>query len=95
MLYSMCDKPNQDCEECECHSVSRSDMDSEHESTDEPEEEEHSIRMKWAIDGCETLEQIIERLEELKCHYRKLIEDGWYLTGPVDDDWGFIRQNKP
>jgi len=47
-----------------------------------------TIRGKWMLDGCETLEGVVERLEEEKQLYLRLIADGWKMCEPVEDDYG-------
>ena len=63
------------------------------------EDEEHFmqdtiIRAKWTLDGCATLGQVSHALMDQAAHYERLVAEGWELTGPVDDDYGFIRKQE-
>ena len=49
-----------------------------------------TIRAKWSYDGCRTLQEVIEKLELLKNYFKDLIDNGWELESPVEDDWGHI-----
>lgn len=51
------------------------------------------IRAKWMFDGCETIDDIIAKLSSQIEYYRNLKDEGWYLTGKVDDDYGFIKKD--
>lgn len=71
--------------------------DNQHETEEYAEEEEDDseiIRAKWLYDGCESMDDIIKRLEGQIEYIKKLKNDGWELIQPVDDDYGFMRQNK-
>lgn len=67
---------------------------------EEEEEEEEGwdsgrdsiIRAKWCIDGCCTLAAVAERLRKVADGYEKMAAEGWELTGPVDDDYGYVRR---
>lgn len=60
-------------------------MDKETEPAD-------SIRAKWAMDGATTLSEAAGKLRELAHQLELLEQEGWQLTGPVEDDYGFIRR---
>ena len=61
----------------------------------ESEDDDVIIRSKWALDGCATLDEVIARLGNVVAYYEKLKEDGWELTAPIDDDYGFIKKKEP
>jgi hypothetical protein len=54
-----------------------------------------TIRAKWSMDGAETLAEAAAMLREFAGYLEELKRDGWELTGPVDDDWGFIENADP
>lgn len=65
----------------------------EGEENDYYDDENSSIiRAKWIFDGAETLDDVIECLKQEIEHIKKLKEEGWELTQPVNDDYGFIKQ---
>jgi len=66
---------------------------SESESESESEDDE-IIRAKWMFDGCATLDAIIKRLQEHIVYIEELKSEGWQLTGPVEDDYGFMKKPK-
>jgi hypothetical protein len=48
------------------------------------------VRGKWVYDGCDSLQEMIRRLE-LEIEYLKMIESqGWRLQATVDDDYAFL-----
>lgn len=76
------------------HSDPETETD-EDEVFEEEEEEEHIeddviIRAKWILDGCSSIDEIIERLKGEIEHYKQLKEDGWELREKMDDDYGFL-----
>lgn len=52
------------------------------------------LRAKWMFDGAKTLDEVITCLEKQIEYIKALQEDGWELTGPVDDDYGFMKQKQ-
>lgn len=50
------------------------------------------IRAKWVMDGARTLSEAARKLEAFAVELRELEESGWQLAGPVEDDYGVIRQ---
>jgi hypothetical protein len=50
------------------------------------------IRAKWKIDGAATLSQAAAMLRKFADHLVKIEAEGWQLTQPVADDYGFIEQ---
>ena len=50
------------------------------------------IRGKWMLDGCETLDEVIETLGALQASFKKLKAEGYELNGPIEDDYGFISK---
>ena len=53
---------------------------------------EEVIRAKWIMDGAKTLTEAAQRLREEADRLEKLQADGWELTTPVEDDYGFIER---
>ena len=49
------------------------------------------IRGKWCLDGCRTLQEVIDKLRRDAAAYEELRDAGWELTQQVDDDYGFMR----
>ena len=73
------------------------DHDHETESdilSDSESEDDEIIRAKWMFDGCSTLDAIIKRLQEHIVYIEELKSEGWQLTGPVEDDYGFMKKPK-
>jgi hypothetical protein len=50
------------------------------------------IRARGALDGCASLEEVVDRLNQTAGLYRKLIRDGWCLQGVVEDDSALITR---
>ena len=44
----------------------------------------------YAMDGSATLSEAADKLEELATNLRELEELGWQLTGPVEDEFGYV-----
>lgn len=82
----------------------RADSESESESEDsltgtesvpdEDEDDDQIIRCKWVGDGSRTLDDLITRLHDFAEYVRGLKRDGWELKRTMDDDYGFLRQNR-
>jgi hypothetical protein len=66
------------------------DAPNEEESWDE--EKQMVLKSKWALDGCKSLDDVIERSYELIEYYKELKKEGWELEGPIEDDWGFLKR---
>ena len=63
------------------------------EGEDEPWDE--TIRAKWSMDGAATLVEAAAKLRDYAAWLEELKRDGWELTGPVMDDYGFIVNIDP
>ena len=50
------------------------------------------IRGKWMLDGCRTLDDVVERLGKEIQYIQQLKDDGWELSTTIDDDYGFIER---
>ena len=50
------------------------------------------IRAKWSMDGASTLTEAAHQLRLYASSLEKLESEGWQLTGPVEDDYGFIEK---
>lgn len=57
---------------------------------DEPEDE--CIRAKWVMDGAATLAEAAQKLREYADELQRLHDEGYVLTGPVEDDYGFYSK---
>lgn len=69
------------------------ERDSESEHEDEWDDKTNSIiRAKWCMDSAKTLDECIEKLHAYISYIQALKQDGWELTQPVEDDYGFIRK---
>lgn len=55
-------------------------------------EEPEIIRAKWAMDGAATLQEAAQKLRDQSAYLLELSEQGWELTQPVEDDYGFIEK---
>lgn len=78
------------CQE-KVHSESEVEVEEDENELDEEEyDNSPSIRAKWMLDGCSSIDEIIERLKDQIEHYKQLKEDGWELRDKIDDDWGFL-----
>lgn len=51
-----------------------------------------TIRAKWVMDGASTLREAVTALLVYAEQLAQLERDGWQLTQPVEDDYGFIKQ---
>ena len=71
--------------------------DSGGNSISEPSESEwvdntETLRAKWMLDGCHTLDEVCERLQEQIWEFRRMQADGWELTDEILDDYGFTEK---
>jgi len=57
--------------------------------TADPETGEVIIRAKWTIDGAATLAEAAQKAREFAEYLLDLDVQGYALSGPVDDDYGF------
>lgn len=68
------------------------------DSVDDYEEieeiEEISIRGKWMFDGAETIDEMIHQLDQFKEYLLSLKNDNFELTGPIEDDYGFLQRKE-
>ena len=60
-------------------------------SSDE-EEDEEMIRAKWMLDGCCTLDEVVQALRSKIREVEEARRQGWELTGRIEDDYGFMRK---
>lgn len=67
---------------------------SEHSSEEDDKSSESTvcIRCKWIADGAQTLDEVIEKLQEYICYIETLKADGYELIDSMDDDYGFVRK---
>jgi hypothetical protein len=57
--------------------------------------EDTLIRAKGQIDGAATLSEAAAHLEEYARGLRTMEADGWQLTGPIEDDYGYVTRGVP
>lgn len=50
------------------------------------------VRAKWQMDGALTLSGAAASLEEYARGLRAMEADGWQLTGPIEDDYGYVTR---
>lgn len=55
-------------------------------------ETDEIVRAKWSIDGAATLAEAAQKAREFADHLEHLAAEGYVLTQPVEDDYGFIRK---
>ena len=58
----------------------------------EPAGSDLIVRAKWMIDGATTLEDAAAKAGEFAAYLRELAGEGYELTKPVEDDYGFARK---
>lgn len=70
------------------------DLVSQNDDEDELFDLEDSkiVRAKWAMDDATTLSEAAAKVEAFAAYLRDLESEGWQLIGPVEDDYGFIKQ---
>jgi hypothetical protein len=52
------------------------------------------IRAKWTMDGARTLNAAADQLRAEAERLEALEREGWQLTAPVKDDYGFIARDR-
>jgi hypothetical protein len=62
--------------------------------SDYDEDNNMTLRAKWMLDGCRTLYEVVQRLQEEVEYIKQLHQDGWELTSAIEDDWGFLKRLK-
>lgn len=70
---------------------------SEDNDLDEVEEEfdpenESIVRAKWSFDGATTLSEAAQKLRNYADELIQMEKEGWQLTQPIEDDYGFIER---
>ena len=50
------------------------------------------LRAKWMLDGCRTLDEVWERLQDQILAFRRMQAEGWELTDEILDDYGFMEK---
>jgi hypothetical protein len=64
--------------------------DDEDDEDYENEFPEPIVRAKWIMDGATTLSEAATRIEGFAAWLRELEAQGWQLSGPVEDDYGYL-----
>lgn len=65
------------CEICEC---------------DVPVDDCKIVRGKWIYDGCASIEEMVERLQQQMEHLKTLQDEGWSVSGITKDDYTFMHK---
>jgi hypothetical protein len=65
------------------------DNPDDYEDEDFDSDKERIIRAKWTIDGAATLSEAAALSRAFANELEDLEADGWQLTQPVEDDYGF------
>jgi hypothetical protein len=66
--------------------------DEDWDDEDWDDENSATVRAKWSIDDAKTLSEAAAMSRAFAEWLENLERDGWQLTGPVEDDYGFIRR---
>jgi len=72
-------------DECECECDCDCDCECE-------EKEHETVYFKYEFEGCETIESILERLEDLKQQFLYYKEHGYKMVDPVDTGFCFLEK---
>jgi hypothetical protein len=75
-----------------CDKVDNLSCEEEEDREDLIREDDIIIKCKWAIDGSSTLDEAIKMLHAYIEYLKELKANGYELTGPVEDDYGFLRK---
>lgn len=67
---------------------------SQSEDIDVEDEFDNIIRAKWCMDDAATLKEAAEKVRLFADLIDSLISQGYELTSPVQDDYGFIKRSK-
>jgi hypothetical protein len=49
-----------------------------------------TVRSKWALDGADSIDQMVEYLLNSIEYYRRMKREGWELAGRIFDDVGYL-----
>ena len=78
------------------HAAADLSFDLEHTDDDDDDirddPNESAVRAKWSMDGASTLTEAAQKLRSLAEGLLQMEREGWQLTEPVADDYGFIRK---
>ena len=77
-----------------CTQDNQDNQENSHCVYDDYDDDCETIRAKWMLDGCETIDQIIEVLESTIDYYKDLKNKGYVLKEAIVDDYGFIHVPK-
>ena len=80
------------CEDTE--EVEMQSTEEEGEADDYFDETRHmTLRSKWMLDGCKTLDECIARYNEVIEYFKTLKDEGWELEDDINDDYGFLKRH--
>jgi hypothetical protein len=86
------EEDEEDYEEDEDEEDDDEENDEEEEDDEDEDVEEEIIRGKWCMDGAKTIDEAIEKLNEMIEYLNELKLEGWELIDEIDDDYGFLRK---
>lgn len=66
--------------------------ESEENNSDEDENNTTTVRGKWMFDNCNTIDEMIQRLDRFKEHLNELKLQGWVLREQVCDDYASLTR---
>jgi hypothetical protein len=92
------DSEGEDHEDREDREDREDEYDPELDPDDEPEDDEENTDVtyfKYAFDGINKIDDIIQRLEGLKVAYENLKKEGFELVEPVDGGYCYCKRNPP
>ena len=70
--------------------INENDENDENKTDTEEDIEYESVYFKYCFDNCETIDEVISRLNNLKQQFEQYKKDGHKLTQPVDTGYCFI-----
>jgi len=68
--------------------------ETESEDDEWNEDNNMTLRAKWALDGASSIDECIEKLNHFIEYLKRIKEEGWELIDPVNDDYGFLRKKE-
>ena len=71
-----------------------SETSSVHDSGSSYDPDRHiTLRGKWCMDGARNLDECIDMLQRFITYIEELKRDGYELSEPVADDFGFVEKS--
>jgi len=88
------DEP-EDYEDSEGEDEYDPELDPDYDEEEDDEENTDVTYFKYAFDGINKIDDIIQRLEGLKVAYENLKKEGFELVEPVDGGYCYCKRNPP